>query len=347
LIGEADRSVAVELIDEAVDSGARCFKACEVLEVSVRTYQRWKRDGYIDRRKGASRTVRRKLSEEERQEILDQACSERFRDCTPYEIVAILAQEGTYLASVSTFYRVLRAAGKLHHRGESRPAHHHNAPPELIADGPNQVFSWDITYLKTAVSGIFLYAYLIIDVWSRKIIGWAVEAEESEGLAVQLFRSLVFRLGLRGVRLHSDNGHPMKGATILMTLYHLGVIPSFSRPRVSDDNPYSESLFKTLKYTVGYPKHFKDLTHAREWMASFIDWYNTKHLHSSIGYVTPQQRHDGSDMRILESRNRTIEAAYKKHPERWSKLPKRWKAPSIVYLNPTAETRKSIRENTA
>ena len=347
MIPEADRSVAVELIEEATASGARRFKACEVLELSVRTYQRWKRDGLIDRRKGASRTVRRTLSAEERQEILDQACSERFRDCTPYEIVAILAQEGSYLASVSTFYRVLRAAGKLHHRGESRPGHRHSAPPELVADRPNQVFSWDITYLKTGVSGIFLYAYLIVDVWSRKIVGWTVEAEESEALAARLFRNLLSRLGLRGVRLHSDNGHPMKGATILMTLYQLGVIPSFSRPRVSDDNPYSESLFKTLKYTVGYPKHFRDLTHARDWMASFVDWYNTRHLHSAIGYVTPQQRHDGTAMAILEARNRTLDAAYEKHPERWSKPPKRWKAPGAVYLNPSVKTKELIRRNVA
>lgn len=347
MIPFADRSVAVELIQEATDAGARCWKACEVLEVSIRTYQRWRREGCTDRRKGAKRTVRRKLSGDERKEILDQACSQRFRDCTSYEIVAILAQEGTYLASVSTFYRILRAEGKLHHRSESRPAYHHCAPPELVAEGPNQVFSWDISYLKTAVSGIFLYLYLIIDVWSRKIVGWSVEGEESEHLAVQLFRNLIVRHGLRGVRLHSDNGSPMKGATILMTLYHLGVIPSFSRPRVSDDNPYSESLFKTLKYTVGYPKYFRDIVHAREWVASFVDWYNTRHLHSAIGYVTPQQRHDGTAVMILDTRNRTLEAAYNSHPERWSKPPMRWRAPSAVYLNPSTETRKSIRENVA
>lgn len=339
--------VAVELIDEAVDAGARRWKACEVLYISVRTYQRWKAGAHLDRRKGARRTVKRRLTQAERQTVIDAACNERFRDCTPYEIVAILAQEGTYLGSVSTFYRVLRAEGKLHHRSESRPAQRRAAPPELAATGPNQVFSWDITYLKTGVSGIFLYAYLVIDVWSRKIVGWSVEGEESEQLAIELFRSLVRRHHLRGVRLHSDNGNPMKGATMLMTLYNLGVIPSFSRPRVSDDNPYSESLFKTLKYTAGYPKYFRDLLHAREWMAAFVNWYNTEHLHSGIGYVTPQQRHEGSAALILDARNRTLEEAHRLHPERWSRKPKKWAAPEVVYLNPSFETKRIGRENVA
>ena len=341
MIAGADRSVAVELIDEAVISGARRWKACEVLELSIRTYQRWKYGAAADRRKGAPRTVARKLSDGERQQVLDYACSERFQNCTPYEIVAKLAEESIYVASASTFYRILRAEGKLHYRGESRPATKRTAPPELVATAPNQVFSWDITYMKTGVSGIFLFAYLVIDVWSRKIVGWIVEAEESEHHAAGLFRSLVHRLKLKGVRLHSDNGNPMKGATMLMTLYNLGVIPSFSRPRVHDDNPYSESLFKTLKYTAGYPNYFRDLAHAREWMASFVDWYNNQHLHSGIGYVTPQQRHDGTANTIIEARNRTFEEAYQKHPERWSQRRKVWSMPEVVYLNPSLETKQS------
>jgi transposase InsO family protein len=291
--------------------------------------------------------VKRRLSEAERRTISEVACSERFRDCTPYEIVAILAQEGTYLGSVSTVYRILRAEGKVHHRRESKPAQRRAVPPERVATGPHQVFSWDITYLKTAGAGIFLYAYLIIDVWSRKIVGWSVEREESEQRAVELFQSLVRRNHLTGVYLHSDNGSPMKGATMLMTLYKLGVLPSFSRPRVCDDNPYSESLFKTLKYTTGYPKYFWDVSSAREWMATFVDWYNTQHLHSGIGYVTPQQRHEGSAVEIVAARNRTLEEAYQKHPERWSKKPKKWTAPAVVYLNPSLETRKSRGDNVA
>ena len=338
---------AVELIDEALEAGARRWKACEGLGIDVRTYWRWKAGAHVDGRKGAPRRVKRKLDDAERQQIIDASCSERFRDCTPYEIVAKLAEEGTYLASVASFYRVLRANGKLHHRGESRPAQGHIRPPELCATGPNQVWSWDITYLKTAVAGIFLFAYLIIDVWSRKIVGWSVQAEESEEHAKTLFRSLAHRHELRDIRLHSDNGNPMKGFSMLMTLYLLGVIPSFSRPRVHDDNPYSESLFKTLKYTVGYPKYFRDLNHARQWMSGFVDWYNTAHLHSGIGYVTPQQRHDGTAQTILDARNRTLAAAYARHPERWNKPPKRWSAPATVYLNPTVETRTLLDEGVA
>jgi putative transposase len=139
----------------------------------------------------------------------------------------------------------------------------------------------------------------------------------------------------------------MKGATMLMTLYNLGVIPSFSRPRVSDDNPYSESLFKTLKYTTGYPKYFRDLPHARGWMATFVDWYNTEHLHSRIGYVTPQQRHDRTADAVLDARNRTFRTAHRLHPERWSRKPKTWTTPGVVYLNPSLETKRHAGENVA
>ena len=214
---------------------------------------------------------------------------------------------------------------------------------KLVATGPNQVWSWDITYLKTAVCGIFVFPYLIVDVWSRKIVGWSVEAEESEEHAVALLRSLQHRYNLPGARLHSDNGNPMKGFSMLMTLYLLSVIPSFSRPRVHDDNPYSESLFKTLKYTAGYPKYFRDLDHARQWMGAFVDWYNTRHLHSAIGYVTPQQRHDGTAQALLDTRNRTLAAAHHRHPERWSRAPALWSSPEVVYLNPTAETRSKAK----
>ena len=215
------------------------------------------------------------------------------------------------------------------------------APPELVATGPNQVWSWDITWLKTSVRGIFLYAYVIIDVWSRKIVGWEVHTEESSDIAAELFRRLSREEDVRGVRLHSDNGNPMKGVTMIMMLYRLGIIPSFSRPRVSDDNPYSESLFKTLKYTAGFPKYFKDLRFARSWMADFVNWYNNEHRHSGIGYITPNQRHSGEGIKVMQKRNRTILSAYSKNPERWSKTPSLWKEKEIVYLNPSRETREA------
>ncbi len=209
-----------------------------------------------------------------------------------------------------------------------------NKPPQLLANGPNQVWSWDITYLKTEVKGIFLYAYVIVDVWSRKIVGWEVHEKESPEIAEEMFIRLRNRYNLKGVCLHSDNGNPMKGGTMIMTLYHLGVIPSFSRPRVSDDNPYSEALFKTLKYTTGYPKCFEDLKHARKWLASFVDWYNEKHRHSQIGYITPSERHERMGGSIMNKRNAVMKVVRKENPQRWSSPTKIWRTPEIVILNP-------------
>ncbi len=276
--------------------------------------------------------------------MIDTACSERFRDCNPYEIVAILLEESIYIASPSTFYRILGQEKLLHHRGECRPATKRAAPAELKATGPNQVWCWDITYLPTIVKGMFLYAYIIIDVWSRKIVGWEIHSEESEVHARTLFQRLSIKNKLKGVRLHSDNGNPMKGATLLVTLFILGIIPSYSRPRVSDDNPYIESFFKTLKYTVGYPKRFSDLDHARSWLAGFIHWYNYKHRHSGVGYITPADRHSGIGAKIMAIRNETLLEAYEKRPERWSRKPALWVEKPVVYLNPSLDTRSRLKD---
>lgn len=339
MIPHEDRARAVELIHEAMNSGARKRKCCEVIGISLRTCERWERGESRDRRKGAGKTVTRKLSEDEKDAIVSISCSKEYRDCNPYEIVAILAEKGTYLASESTIYRILRVMNMLHHRSNCRVACSSSRPPELVATGPNQVWSWDITYLKTSVAGMFLYAYVIIDIFSRKIVGWKISDIESTDEAVSLFRRLTATYDLSGVRLHSDNGNPMKGATMLMLLYHLGVMPSFSRPRVSDDNPFIESFFKTVKYSSGYPKHFNDIAHARKWFGDFVNWYNTEHRHSQIGYVTPQQRHDGSADLIFSSRNQTYAQARERHPERFRGKLKLWSAPNEVYLNPTPETK--------
>ncbi len=186
-----------------------------------------------------------------------------------------------------------------------------------------------------------MYAYVIIDVWSRKLVGWEVHETESDEIAAELFRRLASKYNLRGVRLHSDNGNPMKGATMIMMLYRLGIIPSFSRPRVSDDNAYSESLFKTLKYTAGFPRYFTDLGHARFWMADFVNWYNDKHRHSGIGYITPNQRHTGEGAAIMNKRNTALLEAYSIKPERWSNKPALWNVTETVYLNPSKETRRA------
>lgn len=344
MIPEEQRMRIVEFVREAIQSGARKRKCCDVLEISLRTLQRWESGKTADRRKGSLKTVTRKLSAQEKSEIISTACSIEFRDCNPHEIVAILAENGRYLASESTFYRMLREEKMLMHRANSRPALSNNRPPERVATGPNQVWCWDITYLRSAVSGLFYYAYVIIDIYSRKIVGWEISNKESEAVAVGLFRRICTAYRLSGVYLHSDNGNPMKGATMLMLLYHLGIIPSFSRPRVSDDNPYIESFFKTVKYSAGYPAFFESEFHARTWFCDFIDWYNTKHRHSMIGYVTPEQRHNGTANFIYEKRNKAYAEAFSAHPERFSSKPKTWKGQDAVFLNPLPDNKKVLKE---
>ncbi len=317
-------------------AGARKAKACALLGITVRTLQHWKRKGTADRRRGAAKTVPRKLSPEERQEVLEVCATERFRDLTPHEIVATLAQEGRYVASEATFYRLLREANRVHHRSESKPKKATHRPDERVATGPNQVWCWDVTWLPTQVRGIFLFAYLIIDVYDRSIVGWAVHDREDPQLAQQLFEHLQTRMNLCGVHLHSDNGGPMKGLSLLALLYVLGVSTSYSRPRVSNDNPYIESVFQTVKYTAGYPGRFRDLEHARSWMADFISWYNTVHLHSALGYVTPQQRRSGTDRKLFEQRTCTLAQARACNPERWGSRPHRqWVTSDTVTLNPS------------
>jgi putative transposase len=241
LIPQGSKETVIEAIDTAVRAGARQTRACEIVGITPRTLQNWHRGGTEDKRKGAQKNVVRKLSDEEREQILSLCTSERFKDMTPHEIVAILAQESSYLASESTMYRVLRARNMVHHRGNTRPKRTVSKPPQVVATGPNQVFSWDITWLHTSVRGIFLFAYVIIDIFDRTIVGWEVHDREDEQLARDLFARLSKRLNLKGAHVHSDNGNPMKGLSLLGLLYTLGVSNSYSRPRVSNDNPFIRS----------------------------------------------------------------------------------------------------------
>ena len=196
--------------------------------------------------------------------------------------------------------------------------------------------------MKSEVNGRYYYAYMLMDIWSRKIVGWEVHNRESQDISSDMFIRLKSKLKLKGVKLHSDNGNPMRGATILSTLQQLGVTPSFSRPRTSDDNPYSEALFKTLKYKIDYPKFFNGLNDARSWIGNFVNWYNIEHKHSGIGMITPDQRHSGKGDRIMAKRNRVIVEAYNKNPTRWSNKIKNWNNIKEVYLNPTEETKISL-----
>jgi transposase InsO family protein len=325
-----------ELIAEAVAAGARRWRACEVLGLTVRTLERW-RDDDEDGRHGPNTAPANKLSDVERRKLVAIATSAEFRDCSPSQIVPRLADRGEYVASESTFYRVLRDEDMQHHRTRSRlPV---SRPHEHVADGPWQVTSWDITYLRSLVRGQFFYLYVVEDVWSRKILGWAVHDVECSDLAAALVARIRADAGpdvdLVGWVLHSDNGGPMKGATMLATLQRLGVVPSFSRPSVSDDNPYIESLFRTLKYCPEYPSSgFESVELARLWVARFVAWYNNGHQHSGIGFVTPADRHAGDDIAILAARRDTYATARARHPERWSQHTRAWKRPTTVTLNP-------------
>ncbi len=338
----------IGLINEACTAGARQAKACEMLGISFRTLQRWRENGQV-KADGRGQTdsqsePHNKLSLGERQCILAIANSQKFAQLSPNQIVPALADQGQYIASESTFYRVLHAAEQLAHRGKAKPPTR-KRPAPLQANAPNQVWSWDITYLTTTVKGIFFYLYLIMDVFSRKIVGWEVYEAESAGQAAKIFRKAYLREGIAGddLVLHSDNGSPMKGATMLATLQRLGVMPSFSRPSVSDDNPYSEALFKTLKYHPAFPdKPFDSLEEARTWVAGFQHWYNEVHRHSALKFVTPGQRHRGEDIAILEQRHILYEAAKARLPGRWSGKTRNWTPVEIVYLNPGKPAKKEV-----
>lgn len=314
----ADRQEAVKHIEEANKAGCRIGSACKALGINKRTFERWRKNPEGDMRRGPVTEPANKLTEKERQEIVNIANSTRFRDKSPSQIVPQLADDNVYVASESSFYRVLKAAGLDAHRGRSKPATR-KKPKELVATGPNQVYSWDITYLKSTVAGMFFYLYFFMDVYSRKIVGYAVHDEQNTDLASELIDDICGTEGIDKdqLTLHSDNGGPMKGATMLATLQRLGVMPSFSRPSVSNDNPFSEALFKTVKYCPQYPsKPFASKEEALAWVSEFVQWYNEEHLHSGINFVTPGSRHRGEDIEILAKRNKVYENAKRQRPER-------------------------------
>ena len=311
--------------------------ACSRLGVSPRTVQRWRKpESAEDRRCGPRTQPANRLSQAERQRVLQVANCEQYRQLSPKQIVPRLADEGQYVASESTFYRVLREHERLQHRGRARPAVK-RPRPEHVASAPNQVWSWDINYLKGPVRGAFLYLYLVVDVYSRRVMGWQVHEEESTEKAAALIRSCWEEAERpQGLTLHSDNGGPMKGATMLATLQWLGIAPSFSRPRVSDDNPFSESLFRTLKYRPSFPdKPFSSLEEACSWVASFVGWYNSQHRHSAIRFVTPDDRHFGREEQLLTRRHQVYQRARHRHPERWRGSTRDWTPSGPIRLNPS------------
>jgi putative transposase len=345
------RSHLVGLISQACDDGARLRPACAVVGLSERTWQRWVQPGLIsgDQRikgKRALCTPPNRLSQDEQAQALAVMNSAPFKDLPPSQIVPRLADQGRYVGSESTLYRLLHKHQQMAHRRSARPARKVRKPRALMATKPNQLYSWDITYLPTVVKGQYFYLYLFLDIFSRKIVGWQVFDCESAELASGLLTDICKRHNIQPhtLTLHSDNGSPMKGQTMLATLQHLQVAHTRSRPSVSNDNPYSESLFNTLKHRPQLPlQPFADLTQARRWVADLVHWYNQEHRHSNISFVTPSQRHSGADIALLQRRAQVFEAAKRANPTRWAKQTRNWSRKSQVHLNPDSTQHKDSK----
>ena len=338
-----ERHLLVGWLKEAITAGARRAPACLEVGISLRTLQRWSLPPKLladGRTTTLRRSPRNALSDLERRSIVALCNSKAYAHLPPSQIVPQLADEGRYLASEATFYRVLHAAGQQQHRSRAKRPRRHKAPTTHAATSANQVWSWDITYLPSPVRGHFYYLYLIEDIYSRKAVGWEVyETESGEKAAALLHKTVMLeKCWHQPLVLHSDNGAPMKSVTLLTKMYDLGITPSRGRPRVSNDNPYSESLFRTLKYCPQWPQEgFADLEAARIWVRNFMVWYNTVHRHSQIRFVTPTQRHEGKDKEILARRAAIYDQAREKRPERWSGEARNWKPIGTVYLNPERE----------
>lgn len=338
-----ERQQILVWIDEAVTAGARRWRACAEAGFSLRTLQRWMEGGTV-RADARTTTVRpepmNKLSLKERRRILAVCNSAEYAPLPPSQIVPRLADKGVYLASESTMYRLLKAEGQVNHRGRAQAPRAVKRPTSYTATAANQLWSWDITYCPSPVRGQFYYLYLFEDIYSRKIVGWEVHEQESGELAAELLQRIMMaeQCFHQPLVLHSDNGAPMKSSTLLAKMYELGVTASRGRPRVSNDNPYSESLFRTMKYCPQWPANgFPTLEAARLWVQRFVEGYNHHYRHSRIRFVTPAQRHRGEDKALLAQRHAVYETAKQQRPERWSGNTRNWEPVGPVMLNPERE----------
>ncbi|HEX8538494.1 MAG TPA: IS3 family transposase [Cystobacter sp.] len=322
-------------VHEAQSAGARLSAICQLLGISPRTVQRWrKQPGQQDRRPLRRDPPANRLSEEEREQVLRLMRAHAHPRLTPRHLVARLADQGLYVASESTMYRLLRSPPPppLPH---ARPQARAQPPLQLhVADRPNLIWSWDISRLKGSVRHRAFYLYLVMDVFSRRIMGWHVNDHESSRAAALFIRGTCEAHGIhqRRLLLHSDNGGPMRARRMKAMLDRLGIRPSFSRPRTSSDNAYSEALFRTMKRHPSYPRVFSSLEQARAWMLHFVHWYNRERPHSGISFITPDCRHFGREDELLARRNRLYELAQARRPERWSRGARVWTpaGPSLI-----------------
>ena len=292
------------------------------------------------------RRSHRALSCEERQQVLEVLHSKRFVDCAPPRVFADLLDEGTYLCSIRTMYRILSAQGEAKER-LNQLRHPSYKRPELLATGPNQLWSWDITKLKGPAKWTYFYLYVLLDVFSRYVVGWMVAHRESATLASNLIDQSCMKQAVEAGQLtvHADRGPSMTSKMVTLLLSDLGVLKSHSRPYTSNDNPFSESQFRTLKYRPDFPERFGSLADARAFCRTFFAWYNQQHCHSGIGLLTPEVVHYGLAQNVIEQRKKSLKVAYAKHPERFVQgQPHPPSLPDAVWINPP-ETNQEANEN--
>jgi putative transposase len=324
----------MDLVEDFAEPGVPLVAACRALGVSRATVYRATCATPPPTMHRAAANPRR-LADDERQAIVDVMHSVEFIDQSPMEVFATLLGRGIYLASIRTIYRVLAALGETKERRNQRHPHTY-AAPVLTATAPSQVWTWDITKLATLQKGVFLHAYVIIDLFSRYVVGWMVAVKECKHLAAQLFAETVARHGIEpGLRVHSDRGAAMKSDTLALLLSTLGVDQSFSRPRVSNDNPFQESHFKTMKYQPDYPGRFASVDHARAWLQEFFRWHNNDHHHSGLALFTPAEVFFERVSAVHAVRQEALDVAFALHPARFPNgAPKAALPPAEVNINP-------------
>jgi len=323
-------------LNEAVEAGARYTRACAVVGISARCIQRWRSDD-VDARRTRVQTPTNAFSAAEVTTILATVNAPEYAHLPPTQIVPMLADHNVYMGSESSFYRILRREKQLAHRRPERAAQPRRKPSALIATAPNQIATWDITYLPSNVRGHYFYLYAVLDLFSRQVVAWQVYERESQAHASALMRDYVERENIAPgqLTLHADNGAVMKGSSLYATLQALHIATSHSRPSVSDDNPFIESLFKTIKYRPQHPlTPFATIDDARAFADRLLTWYNTEHRHSQIRYVTPHERHQGRDVAILAQRRQLYTEARQRNPQRWSGGTRNWSLIEQVTLNP-------------
>ena len=274
----------------------------------------------------------------QRQEILNVFHSDRFIDSTPYEVFYTLLDEGQYIASIRTMYRVLFEAGESKDRRNQR-SHRNAVKPELIATKPNEVWSWDITKLLSFNRFVYYHLYVILDIFSRYVVGWMIADRECQQLAKQLIQATTLKHGIPAgqLTLHSDNGPSMTSHTVSQLLENIGVLKTHNRPYTSNDNPFSESQFKTLKYCPQFPERFESISHAEAFCQVFFNWYNNTHYHSGILFLKPSCVHFGQADQILKNRHVVLMKEYEKNPARFNKKMPILKKLQPVYINPPKE----------